>query len=89
MYYATYKVFTTRPEIACFQTEKERDDWVNFEDDFSKSFPMLPEISLPRVKIVNRLLVRKLDSGEMYRRIDDEDVPSMYWLVRKDSVCNV
>lgn len=37
MYYATYKDIG-ETDIAAFQTEQERDDWVNFKDEFSKIF---------------------------------------------------
>lgn len=35
MYYATYKDIGDS-DIAAFQTEQERDDWVNFKDTYSK-----------------------------------------------------
>lgn len=36
MYYATYKNIG-ETDIAAFQTELERDDWVNFKDPYSKA----------------------------------------------------
>ena len=36
MYYATYKDIG-ETDIAAFQTEQERDDWVNFKDPYSKA----------------------------------------------------
>ena len=36
MYYATYKDIGDS-DIAAFQTEQERDDWVNFKDPYSKA----------------------------------------------------
>lgn len=35
MYYAAYK---GESDITTFKTEKERDDWVNFKDEFSRAF---------------------------------------------------
>lgn len=36
MYYARFK--ETDKEIATFNTEKDRDDWVNYQDEFSAVF---------------------------------------------------
>ena len=37
MFYATFKGIG-KSDIAVFHTEKERDDWVNFKDDYSLAF---------------------------------------------------
>lgn len=61
MYYATYKDIGDT-DIAAFQTEQERDDWVNFLDPYSKALgadaenstfervPIAVEEAEPRIK---------------------------------------
>lgn len=43
-YYATYKNIGDS-DIAVFQTEQERNDWVNFNDPYSKAFGVTSENS--------------------------------------------
>ena len=81
MFYATYNVPCVQLEFACFATKEERDAWVKFQDAFAKSFPMIPEISLPRCKVTDRRLIRKLEDKSLYRRVEDEFGEALYWLV--------
>ena len=44
-----YEIFGTSQEIAVFDTEQERDDWVNFRDQFSRDMGNTPDnCFLPR-----------------------------------------
>ena len=81
MFYATYRLEWVPLEFAAFQTKEERDAWVQFQDAFAKSFPMIPEISLPRCKVTDRRLIRKLEDKSLYRRVEDEFGEALYWLV--------
>ena len=81
MYYATYRLECVKLEFAAFHTKEERDAWVQFEDDFSKQTMMNPEISLPRCKVTDRRLIRKLEDENQFRRVKDEFGVAAYWLV--------
>lgn len=81
MYYATYKLECVPLEFAVFQTKEERDAWVKFEDDYSKKMMFNPDISLPRCKVSDKRLIRKLENKDLYRRVEDEYGEALYWLV--------
>lgn len=59
-FYAAFNE-TKEKEIAAFPTEQERDNWVNFKDEFSKEFDVTSEnavfsrISLAKEKAEKRI----------------------------------
>lgn len=60
MYYATYEGIGDS-DIAAFRDKRERDDWVNFKDPYSKALGMTSDnctfkrIPLKRVKAEKRI----------------------------------
>ena len=56
-----YEVFGTTQEIAVFETERERDDWVDFRDQFSRDMGNSPDdCFLSRRKLATATAIRKI-----------------------------
>lgn len=78
-YYATYQNIG-QSDIAVFGTEKERDEWVNFQDPFSKSLGVNPDdATFQRVAIDKKEAERLIKKHKnVLPRKDDFD-PNLSW----------
>lgn len=69
MYYATYKGIG-ESDIAAFKTEKERNEWVNFKDPYSKTLGVNAENSTFERAVMS---AEKAEQriGTMLHRVDE------------------
>lgn len=52
LYYARYE--ETEEEIVAFPTEQQRDDWVNFKDQFSICWNYIRKLHIQKNDVVSR-----------------------------------
>lgn len=76
-----YAIYEYAPmEVAIFETKRERDDWVNYKDQFSIWFPPL---DMERMKITRRFALQwvgsKLDDRSNY--IKDDFLDNVMWVI--------
>ena len=79
-YYATHA--ETHDEIAIFNTEEERDAWVNYEDQFSIDFNADPEDQIFHREKITEREAADYSGGNIYHRetyIDDFYNDNMKW----------
>ena len=75
-----YEVFGTTQEIAVFETEQERDDWVNFRDQFSRDMGNSPDdCFFPRRKLATATAIRKITQTRDKSLVIDEINPNQQW----------
>lgn len=78
MYYATYKKIGDS-DIAVFKTEQERDDWVNFKDQYSKALNVNAEnCTFERMSISSETAERRMK--QMLHKKDDFN-PEQAWYI--------
>ncbi len=82
MYYATYKGIGIS-DIAEFETEQERDNWVNFEDSFSLGFGTTKEnATFDRQTLANKNEISKVVNNKNIKKIADTYNPKQWWYLR-------
>lgn len=75
-----YEVFGTTQEIAVFETEQERDDWVNFRDQFSRDMGNSPDdCFFQRRKLSTKTAIRKITQTRDKSLVTDEINPNQQW----------
>lgn len=75
-----YEVFGTTQEIAVFETEQERDDWVNFRDQFSRDMGNSPDdCFFQRRKLSTKTAIRKITQTRDKSLVIDEINPNQQW----------
>lgn len=78
MYYATYKDIG-KSDIAAFKDEKDRDDWVNFKDPYSKVLGVNATNST-----FERVILMPEDAEQRIKfmlHIEDELNPGQEWYI--------
>lgn len=84
MYYATYKN-VGRSDIAVFETEKARDEWVDFKDEFSVMFGTTKETAtFERVAITNQKEIESVVNNPAYLKITDSNNARQWWYIRSN-----
>ena len=89
-FYAEYKpitrdrryeraVFGHSREIAVFDTEQERDSWVNFQDPFSRLDPEFKEYGAPRRTLSTAYAVRIIKQTLHKVLVNDIANPNQKW----------
>ena len=75
-----YEVFGTTQEIAVFETEQERDDWVNFRDQFSRDMGNSPDdCFFQRRNLSTKTAIRKITQTRDKSLVIDEINPNQQW----------
>ena len=75
-----YEVFGTTQEIAVFETEQERDDWVNFRDQFSRDMGNSPDdCFFQRRNLSTKTAIRKITQTRDKSLVTDEINPNQQW----------
>lgn len=75
-----YEVFGTTQEIAVFETEQERDDWVNFRDQFSRDMGNSPDdCFLPRQKLSVATAISTITQTRNKSLVKDQINPNQQW----------
>lgn len=78
MFYATYKGIG-KSDIAEFQTEKERDDWVNFNDELSKVCKVTKKnCFFERTKLTDENIIKKIVNNNLIQEYDTYN-PNQKW----------
>lgn len=84
MFYATFKDIET--EIAEFETEKERDNWVNFQDPVSLILNTTPENApFERVVYDNQKTISLLHNDLLFKKVKDILDESITWYTMRTS----
>lgn len=75
-----YELFGTTQEIAVFDTEQERDDWVNFRDQFSRDMGNTPDdCFFPRRKLSTATAIRTITKTRDKSLVPDIINPNQKW----------
>ena len=75
-----FEVFGTTQEIAVFETEQERDDWVNFRDQFSRDMGNSPDdCFFQRRNLSTKTAIRKITQTRDKSLVTDEINPNQQW----------
>lgn len=75
-----YEVFGTKQEIAVFDTEQERDDWVYFRDQFSRDMGNTPDnCFLPRRVLSAATAINAITQTRDKSLVTDEINPNQQW----------
>ena len=78
-YYATYKGIG-HSDIAMFESEKKRDEWVNFQDLFSKSLGLNPDnATFQRCAIDNEEAERLINKHRNVLPVKDDFNTGLSW----------
>lgn len=82
MYYATFNGIGIS-DIAVFETEQDRDNWVNFKDDFSSVFGVTKENATFKRKILtNKKEIENVTSNKNIKRVEDTYNSKQWWYLR-------
>ena len=84
MYFARFKIdgfMDQYADIAVFETEQERDEWLNFEDEFTKAFGIdtKEDHEFDRVIVSEAEAKRIIDFNDL---ITDKGNPRIKWYCR-------
>ena len=82
MYYATFKGIK-KGDIAEFRTKQERDDWVNFKDDFSVFVDNAPDNCVfERMALEDEDVINSVVNDKTMPTIQDDFLPYVKWYLR-------
>lgn len=82
MYYATYKGIGIS-DITAFESEQERNDWVEFKDDFSLLCGVTKENStFERQILTNKREIERVVNNKKIKKIIDTYNPKQLWFLR-------
>lgn len=82
MYYATYKGIGIS-DVAAFESEQERNDWVEFKDDFSLLCGVTKENStFERQILTNKREIERVVNNKKIKKIADTYNPKQWWFLR-------
>lgn len=82
MYYATYKGIGIS-DVTCFESEKERDDWVEFNDMFSLICGVTKENStFDRRTLTNKKEISRVVNDKNIKKVADTYNPKQWWYLR-------
>lgn len=82
MYYATYKGIGIS-DITAFESEQERNDWVEFKDDFSLLCGVTKENStFERQILTNKREIERVVNNKKIQKIIDTYNPKQWWFIR-------
>lgn len=86
MFYAKFKGIENS-DVAEFQTEQERDEWVNFQDEFSCDFgTTLDNCVFKRDKLTNEKEIKSVIDDKNIPTAQDEILHYIKWYIRS-SLC--
>lgn len=86
MFYAKFKGIENS-DVAEFRTEKERDEWVNFQDEFSRDFDTTVDNCIfEREKLTNENEIKSVVENKNIPTAQDEILPYIKWYLRS-SIC--
>lgn len=86
MFYAKFKGIENS-DVAEFRTEKERDEWVNFQDEFSRDFDTTVDNCIfEREKLTNEDEIKSVVENKNIPTAQDEILPYIKWYLRS-SIC--
>lgn len=81
MFYAKFRGIKNS-DIAEFKTEQERDEWVNFQDEFSRDFgTTLDNCVFEREKLTNENEIKNIILSKNVLTEPDEFLPYITWYV--------
>lgn len=84
MYYATYKGIGSS-DITCFESEQDRDNWVEFKDEFSLSYEVTKENAVFERKVFkDKKEISKIVNNKAIKKIADEFNPNQWWYLRSE-----
>lgn len=82
MYYATYKGIGIS-DVTAFESEQERNDWVEFKDDFSLLCGVTKENStFERQILTNKREIERVVNNQKIKKIADTYNPKQWWFLR-------
>lgn len=82
MYYATYKGIG-ESDVTAFETQEERDKWVNFQDQFSVDFHTTPENCVfEREALTDESIINAVITDETIPKVEDQYNPNQIWYLR-------
>lgn len=82
MFYATYKGIGNS-DVAEFMTEQERNDWVNFTDEYSKVFGITKEnATFERKSLTDKKTIAKIIDNKNIKKVVDVYNPNQNWYLR-------
>ena len=82
MYFAKYKGLVNS-DIAGFQTEEKRDEWVNFLDPFSKAMgTTIDNCTFEREPLTDGKVIAEILSSESIWHIKDKFNECQEWYIR-------
>lgn len=79
-FYATFKGINSR-EIAVFETEQERNAWVNFQDPFAVLDPEYKDFAIPRKSLSTTYAVKRICKFKDYKVVADECNDNQRWIL--------
>jgi hypothetical protein len=86
MFYAKFREIENS-DIAEFQTEQERDEWVNFQDEFSRDFgTTLDNCVFEREKLTDEKEIKSVIEDKNILTAQDEILHYIKWYIRS-SLC--
>jgi hypothetical protein len=86
MFYAKFREIENS-DIAEFQTEQERDEWVNFQDEFSRDFgTTLDNCVFKREKLIDEKEIKSVIENKSIPTAQDEILHYIKWYIRS-SLC--
>lgn len=82
MFYAKFKGIENS-DVAEFQTEQERDEWVNFQDEFSRDFNTTSDNCVfEREKLTDEEVIHSVVNNVNIQITQDEFLPYIKWYLR-------
>lgn len=79
-YFATFKGINSR-EIAVFETEQERNAWVNFQDPFARLDPEYKDFAIPRKSLSATYAITRISQYEDNDVVADECNDNQHWII--------
>lgn len=87
MFYGIF-VGIENSDVAEFSTEQERDEWVNFQDEFSRDFgTTLENCVFERAALTDQKIIDSVVNNPHIQAAQDEILPYIKWYLR--SIFNV
>jgi hypothetical protein len=84
MFYAKFKGIENS-DVAEFQTEQQRDEWVNFQDEFSRDFDTtVDNCVFGREKLTNEDEIKSVVENKNIPTAQDEILPYIKWYLRSN-----
>ena len=79
-YYATFKGINSC-EIAIFETEQERDAWVNYQDPFARLDPEYKDFGFPRKSLSSAYVLQRIKAASNPDIQNDECNDTQRWII--------